>query len=239
MPTYIVQVKQGEDTRFTIEKPIVVCEIRIKQRKDELEFRQLHYDIADANRLNILFNLSTALTLIFGVSLTTYWGRPPKIKGVHNDVFSSIKYYKDMRKLGFNQSSVSLEQHHSERIQKYTKALNSLDTNIANRVSAGFSWYNKGLSEIELANKFIYFYITLEFLGTYSNPNKQSPTAKVKAILNKYSNNKELTDKIISTRHEIFHEGIKRADIIPYIQTMDSAIREAFKDIVFNKISPK
>jgi hypothetical protein len=236
----VVQVKQGEDLKFVIKEPIVIDGIRIEQRNDELRFRILNYDITDKNRLNLAFNLSRALTLIFAVNLTTYWGKPLGIKGLpKNNLMNKVRTYKDMEKLGSIKRTVLLEQHHSERILEYTKALDSLDTAIANGVSGGFSWYNKGLSEIELVNKFIYFYIALEFLGTYLNPNKHYPTAKVKIVLDKYSNNKELTDKITSTRHEIFHEGVKRADIAFYTQTMDSTIREAFRDIVFNKIAPK
>ena len=240
MTRYVVQVKQGDGLKFVIKEPIVVDNVRIEQRKDELRFCVLKYDITDKNRLNLAFNLSRVLTLIFAVNLQTYWGKPLGIRGLpRSNLIDKVKNYRDLEKLVSSKSTVLLEQHHANRILEYAKALDSLDANIASVVAAGFSWYNKGLSEIELVNKFVYFYITLELLGTYLNPNKQSPTVKVKTVLNRYSNNKELTDKITSTRHEIFHEGIKRADVMPYVQTMDSAIREAFRDIIFNKIPPR
>jgi hypothetical protein len=236
---YTLQVKQGDDLKFTLKEPIVIDGVRIEQRKDELRFCVLNYDITDKNRLNLAFNLSRALTLIFAVNLTTYWGKPLGIKGLpKNNLMNKVRVYKDMEKLGSSKSTVPLEQHHVDGILEYAKALDSLTDNITYKISEGFSWYNKGLGETELVNKFILFYITIEFLGNYLNRNRDSST-KVRTILNKYSNDTSLTQSIINLRNEIFHEGVKRADILPYIQVMDSTIREAFRDIVFQKISPK
>ena len=195
MDTYILQIKQGNGLRIAVDKPIVVGGIKIRQRRDEIEFRDSNpYDQTNARRFDNIFNMCSALTLIFAVSLTKYWGKPPKLNKYVDSSYGSIKWYKDMEKLGSSKSTVLLGPQHIDRVLDYTNALSSLDTDTLAKVSEGISWYNKGLAEFELINKFILFYITLEFLGTYLNPG--SPTAKVRKILNTYSDNKDITETI-------------------------------------------
>jgi hypothetical protein len=230
---FTLQLKQGKNPQFTILKPLIIDGIKIRQIKGEIQFR---YKPKGNNGYDNAFNLRNALILTFAVSLTPIWGGPtPSNKS--DPMYYSVRNLKRMMKRTGSFSTVLLEAHHAERLIEYTTALNSLNSEITGKIYEGLVWYNKGLEELDPTNKFVLFYITLEFLGNYFNPS-QAPTAKVKGLLNNYSNDKSLTGEILKSRHKIFHQGVRKYDIEKYIQAMDSAIREAFKDIAFNKIPP-
>jgi hypothetical protein len=164
------------------------------------------------------------------------WGGPtPSNKS--DPLYYSVRNLKQMMKRTGSWTTILLEPHHAERLVEYTSALSALNQQITGKIYEGLVWYNKGLEEVDPTGKFVLFYITLEFLGNYFNLNK-APSAKVKELINKYSNAKSLKDEIVTCRNEIFHEGVRKYDVEKYLQAMNSAILEAFKDIVFNKIPP-
>lgn len=239
---YTLQIRQGTDPGFALLKPIVIQGIKIKQKKDKIEFNYKAFDkngFLDGyhNGYDKAFNLRNALVMIFGVSLTPLWGAPVT-RNKSDPMYHSVRDVKRMMKTTGTSSAVLLEPHHVKRISEYLDALHSIDTEITGKVYEGISWYNRGLDEKDPTQKFILFYITLEFLGTYFNPIRNS-TAKVRAVLNKYSNNAAITEQILACRHEIFHQGAQKYDISSYTHAMNSAINGAFRDIVFKKIPPK
>ena len=232
---YLVQFRQGVGLQFSLKEPILVDGIRIMERRNVLEF---HYKPTGNNGYDNATDLRLALILTFAVSLTMLSGAGPVIRNKSDPLYSSMKEFRKMVKSTGSKSTVLLAPNHIERLSEYTKKLNSLSIEIRRKIYDGIYWYNKGLDEVDLTDKFILFYIMLEYLGSYFD-STASPTAKVKAVLNKYSNNKEITNQIVACRNQIFHGGVKRYDIEHHTQAMDSAIREAFRNIIFNKIPPK